>query len=368
MFEPYGDEGLYIAGPECFYRHGYELWWSQRKLAEYYGIPVVLPTSTALKLDKEDLRLNAQEIFDDLIVQVGRTTAIIADLEFFRGCEPDGGTLFELGWIWARGGRLYGYSRDMRPMSVKNQGARLENGILLDQDGRPHPYGDLPFCPSLIGSTKLIEGAFPDALKVYLMDLDEERKRRARGYGQPISVRSVAYNGLRTVADVGFGPVVYFAGPERYSPDAEVFYRDAKTLCRKYGYAAVCPLDTVEGMPEPKTEDPYVMATWRFDKSMALLSASDVLVANLEDFHGWEPNSDVSFECGAAYAMGKRCIGYMPDTSVMRRRIPHYGGACDNRDWCGNVVENFDYPINLMFSCSMPIFEGNLEKVLQENL
>ncbi len=48
--------------------------------------------------------------------------------------------------------------------------------------------------------------------------------------------------------------------------------------------------------------------------------------------------------------------------------IPHYGDDHGGRDWCGNVVENFNYPINLMFSCSMPVFEGNLEKVLQETL
>lgn len=358
MFEPYGKEGLYIAGPECFYGRGYELWWAQRKLAEYHGVPVVLPTSTELKLDATDPKLNAKEIFDDLIVQVARTTSIIADLEFFRGCEPDGGTVFELGWVWAKKGRLYGYSRDLRPMSVKNQNARLEDGVLLDQNGWRHPYGDLPFCPSLVGSTRLVEGDFADALKVYLMDLDEERK--GNSMNRALSMRSIII--------AGAGPVVYLSGPERYSPDALRFYKDAKELCGKLGYSAVCPLDEVEEMPAPDTEDPYTLAAWRFRKSMALLAASDIVVANLADFHGWEPNNDVSFECGVAYGLGKRCVGYMPDTSIMRRRIPHYGEEKGNLDWCGNAVENFDHPINLMFACSMPIFEGPLEKVLQENL
>ena len=141
----YKNEGLYIAGPECFYQNGYELWWAQRKLAEYYGIPVVLPTSTPLKLDNDDLALNAKEIFDDLIDQVKKTTAIIADLEFFRGSEPDGGTIFEMGWIWQKGGRVYGYTRDKRSMAEKNQAAYLSNGIIIDQDGRELPYSSLPF-------------------------------------------------------------------------------------------------------------------------------------------------------------------------------------------------------------------------------
>lgn len=358
MFEPYQNEGLYIAGPECFYTRGYSLWWAQRKLAEYYGVPVVLPTSTELKLDNADPRLNAHEIFDDLVVQVSRTTAIIADLEFFRGCEPDGGTLFELGWIWSRQGRLYGYSRDMRPMAVKNQNAKLVDDELFDQYGWSHPYADLPFCPSLVGSTKLIEGDFSDALKIYLMDLDEARKNQVRG----ISTRQA----VDVSFSVGSGPVVYLSGPERYSPDAGSWYREAKELCARHGYTALCPLDPVPGLLEPESEDPYVLATWQFEKAMVLLSAADIFVANLEDFHGWEPNNDVSFECGVAFGMGKRCFAYMPDTRKMQQRIPHYSPEKGGADWCGCSVENFDYPINLMFSCSMPIIEGSLENVLQE--
>lgn len=360
MFEPYKAEGLYIAGPECFYHRGYDLWWSQRKLAEYYGIPVVLPTSTDLKLDHEDLRENAEEIFKDLIEQVKHTTAIIADLEFFRGSEPDGGTVFELGWIWARQGRLYGYSRDLRPMHTKNQAARIQNGEVVDQKGWPHPYGDLPFCPSIVASTKLIEGSFSDALRAYMLDLDEARKNQARAVESPKRLHITAE--IKTSK-----PVAYLAGPERYSPDADIFYAEAKQLCSRYGYHAVTPLDDIKEFNKIDTNDPFVSAVADFEKAMALIRASDLVIANLEDFHGMEPNNDTAFECGAAYGMGKRCIGYMPDTSIMQKRIPHIekDGTC--LDWCGFVVENFNYPINLMFACSMPMYEGSLESALLQS-
>jgi len=41
----------------------------------------------------------------------------------------------------------------------------------------------------------------------------------------------------------------------------------------------------------------------------------------------------------------------------MREKIP----SLDNTgyDFCDNVIENFDYPINLMFACSMEIIEGS---------
>ena len=174
------DVGLYIAGLECFYTRGYELWWAQRKLAEYHGFSVVLPTDTGLKLDDPDLKLIALEIFEDLKVQVRRTSAIIADLEFFRGCEPDGGTLFEIGMIYAKHGRCYGYTREIRSMIHKNQGARLYDGMVVDQAGWEHPYGGLPFCPSLGGSTKMVEGGFKDCLHSLMRDIGEERKNIGR--------------------------------------------------------------------------------------------------------------------------------------------------------------------------------------------
>ena len=55
-----------------------------------------------------------------------------------------------------------------------------------------------------------------------------------------------------------------------------------------------------------------------------------------------------------------RCLfGYMDDVTRMRERIPNYGETREFRDECGRNAENFDYPINLMFSGSMPIFENS---------
>ena len=46
-------------------------------------------------------------------------------------------------------------------------------------------------------------------------------------------------------------------------------------------------------------------------------------------------------------------------------RIPNLGPAHEYRDACGCNAENFDYPINLMFSASMPIYEGGFENALR---
>jgi hypothetical protein len=55
----------------------------------------------------------------------------------------------------------------------------------------------------------------------------------------------------------------------------------------------------------------------------------------------------------------------MDDTTVMRKRIPHYGGDKNYKDICGYEVENFNYPVNLMFASSMPVLEGDFEAIVK---
>jgi hypothetical protein len=52
----------------------------------------------------------------------------------------------------------------------------------------------------------------------------------------------------------------------------------------------------------------------------------------------------------------------MDRTPRMLDRIPNIDGF----DAAGNVVENFNYSANLMFSCSMPILEGSFEAVMEK--
>ena len=43
------------------------------------------------------------------------------------------------------------------------------------------------------------------------------------------------------------------------------------------------------------------------------------------DFRGYEPSNDVSFECGMGYQLGKKLFGYMRDTTPCRSASPNYG-------------------------------------------
>ena len=155
------------------------------------------------------------------------STAILCNLEFYRGADVDGGSLYEVGMAYAKGARCYGYTRDKRPMVWKYQGGELRDGIVYDRKGRPLPYADLPFSPNVMGAMKIVEGDFDDCLQVFALDTEELRKRGE--LPAPPVPAAPRRGGL---------PVLYLAGPERYDPDCLEQYDRMKALCREAGVAA----------------------------------------------------------------------------------------------------------------------------------
>ncbi len=351
----YEGEGLYIAGPMCFMKGGYDLWWAERKLAESKGVSVVLPTSTPLKLDQKNKKLNAKEIFDDLIYQVNRTSVIIACLDNFRGSESDGGTVYEIGWIWSKGGRIYGYSRDMRSVCEKNSYIRITNGKVFAENNLLLPYYNMPAAPSIVGSSRLLEGSFEDALNLYISDIHEE-ERCGRAFFPQVNELSLVERDKQAKR-------VYLATQDRYAIDAEKRYMHLKEIALSKGWVAVSPLDYIPGFDY---EGPSLYASSACDlkRRMSLLKSCDAILADLNDLRGFEPASDIAFECGAAYGFGLNCVGYMDDTSIMQERIPHIDELEVHNDIAGYTIENFSYPINLMFSCSFDIIQGNCKSAL----
>lgn len=349
----FSKEKLYLAGPECFYTNGYTLWDAMRRKAEYYGFGVTMPSDNQLDLTHEDLRENAKEIFRNCAKCINESTAILVDLETFRGSEPDGGSIYELGMAYARGIRCYAYTRDKRAMVWKHQGVTMKDQKVYDSDGRILPYQDLPFAPSIFGACKIIEGSFDDCLNLLMMDIEQEEKNGVLGITP--AMRSV----LDPAPIPHERPVIYLAGPERYDSDAEQKYESMKEICNRYGFDAKSPLDRARCDTVVINPNPYQTAASLFYRYQQNVRDCDIILANLNDFRGLEPNNDVSFECGMAYQLGKKMFGYMSDTTIMKERIPNYGPDYEYRDECGRNAENFDYPINLMFSGSMPILEAS---------
>lgn len=352
-------ESIYIAGPMCFYEDGYPRWYVMRDRAKVKGFDISMPNDTQLEMDPNDLQKNGDVIFDNCVKCMNISTAIICNLEFYRGADVDGGSIYEVGMAYAKGARCYGYTRDKRPMVWKYQGSIIRDGTVYDQKGRPLPYGNLPFSPNLIGSMKIVEGDFDDCLQAFSLDIEEERKKAGGRAAEFVPVVEKTLSGVDQ-------PVIYIAGPERYDVDAAQKYAKMKALCEKYGFYATVPTDEIPGIPAIESDDPFTQAYHIFYRQQQHVRNCNIVIANLNDFYGWEPDSDTAFECGMGFYLRKKLYGYMADTTHTIDRIPNFGPEREYRDACGCNVENFDYPINIMFASSMLIIQGGFEDALRQ--
>lgn len=362
-------EKIYIAGPECFYKKGPAILDAMRRRAESLGFGVTLPNSHPLDMENPDLRKRADSIFEDLRRIMKETTVIIADLEAYRGSEADSGTVYELGMAYADGLKCYGYTRDKRSLAWKDQKYTMRGGVIYDERNQPAPYSDLPFSPSVIGSTKIVEGDFDDCLAMLMTDLEEEWKTKGRGNGE--RGRDGAWEGRAIFAPAGkpaagpaYKPRVYLSDTLRYGKDGRKGYEQMKQLCASLGLEALTPCDRAEGLEQTKSANPYTKAAALTENYRCLVQSCDAVIADLNHYRGYECANDVGFECGMGFEMGKRLFGYMDDTRPCIETIPNLGEAEQFRDMTGSNVENFNYPVNLMFGSSMEIYQGRFEEVI----
>ena len=430
MKQTFQGENIYIAGPECFYEGGPALLATMKQHSEAQGFGVTLPNDHPLDMENPDLRKRADSIFADLEAVMRETTVVIADLEAFRGSEADSGTIYELGMAYAKGARCFGYTRDKRPLSWKDQKYQFDGKHITDEHGKIAPYPDLPFAPSVVASTKITEGDYQHCLSRLMEELEEEKKlggteRQAGTDAAECSADNKACSA--DAADCGMEdrscvsgcadrrtekpdgwrqtplharPRIFLSGTERYEKNARELYARYKALGEQLGVEILTPMDGIlpqlenctaeafraarnsgnlenggmsgaerknidaEKIPEAFTEDPYARAAYLFQNWQQQLAACDAILADLNDYRGYECSNDVGFECGAAFQMGKKCFGYMRDTRRMRDRFPNRGEKYGFRDMNGANVENFDYPINLMIGSSMQIYEGSIEEIL----
>lgn len=354
------DESLYIAGPLCFYKNGYGMWNALRKEAEFNGFNVALPNDTVLEYEEGNKRQFSAAIFKNCRDSMNKTTCIVANLENYRGMVPDGGTVYEMGMAYAKGAKLYGFTRDKRPERMKYGPGIYKENEVYDLDGRVLPHKELPFGLCIVGSTKIIEGNFTDALETLKCDIEEESKMKANR-----NVFIMDADPQPTVMPTD-KPRVYLSSFERYDNVAKEKFDEMKNICEKYGLIAISPLDDAPMVDRVESDDVYEMAYNQFDHYQQHVRNCDVILANLNDYHGFEPNDDVSFECGMAFQLGKKCFGYVKEIKPMIELVPNKGKELEYRDINDMNVEDFDNPLNLMFGASFTLFDGSFEDVVKK--
>ncbi|WP_353154703.1 nucleoside 2-deoxyribosyltransferase [Pollutimonas bauzanensis] len=157
---------------------------------------------------------------------------------------------------------------------------------------------------------------------------------------------------------------IYLAGFDVFRPDAVQYGRQLKTLCEKYGFEGLYPLDNAA----PKTLTTLELARWIYHANIALIEEADILMANLNVFRGAEPDSGTVFEVGYATALKKPVWVYTDQArSLVEQVAVHKApGTRSYVDTQGYTVEDFGLNLNLMIACSAHVVVGSAEDCLQE--
>ncbi len=160
-------------------------------------------------------------------------------------------------------------------------------------------------------------------------------------------------------------PKAYLAGFHIFYEDCDQRGEELKRLCRKYGIIGIYPPD-----PEPQDQFPPYQPKdgslaeeefYYFTRDVNHIRRSDMILAQLEDYHGCEPDSGTAFECGACAALGYRLYAYCDSTEPLVERIKCEKHRREDGVWVdgdGNSIEDFGYPLNLMFSGCMKVADS----------
>jgi len=156
---------------------------------------------------------------------------------------------------------------------------------------------------------------------------------------------------------------IYIAGPDVFEKDSIEIGKRYVKLCSEYGFSGHYPLDNIVDFNQTKQK----IAQDIFLANEKLIDECDIIIANLNLFRGKEADSGTIWECGYAYAKGKKVYGYMESTRDYLQEFPmareENGQFLDEEN---RYIEDFNYPINLMIACStIKIVAGNFENVLK---
>ena len=112
--------------------------------------------------------------------------------------------------------------------------------------------------------------------------------------------------------------VAYLAGPDVFFPNAREHAARKVEICAKYRLRGLPPLSEEGGelSAEPSFE------AWRviYDRNLAAMEASDVIIANLTPFRGASADAGTLVELGWFLGQGKPVFGYSNSAMAFAER------------------------------------------------
>ena len=138
---------VYLAGPDIF-RPDADGWAAAaRELLAAHGLQALIP------IDGD--QVSASGIYHANLEMIRSADAVLANLNAFRGTEPDSGTCFEVGLAVALGKTVIGYLADGRVLKDK---VSHDGQTMLAADGLRVEDFDLPLNLMLAMSCRLVVG------------------------------------------------------------------------------------------------------------------------------------------------------------------------------------------------------------------
>lgn len=138
---------LYLAGPDVFRPDAHARGLELKALCAQFDIEGLFPLDQDVPVHIVDPREQAAWIYRANIGLIERADAVLANLDFFRGPEPDSGTCFEVGYAVAKGKPVFGYIpehgsfaqriRERHPGAIGADGVLDVHGWSIEEFGLP---------------------------------------------------------------------------------------------------------------------------------------------------------------------------------------------------------------------------------------
>ncbi len=156
---------IYLAGPDVFLPDAKEQGERLKGICRRYGYEGLFPLDN--ELSGETPEKLAGMIREANVAMIRRCDLVIANLNPFRGPEPDSGTVWEVGFAAGLGKPVYGHSADTRSLKEKTvamldlepNSTSDKGGMMIEDFGLTHNlmFAHIVVAQSLEGVLRRLE-------------------------------------------------------------------------------------------------------------------------------------------------------------------------------------------------------------------
>ncbi|HTJ94240.1 MAG TPA: nucleoside 2-deoxyribosyltransferase [Pararobbsia sp.] len=157
-------ESIYLAGFDVFRRDAIAYGAELKRLCALYGFEGLYPLDNALP-DGLHGHEAANWIYEQNVALIRDADLVVANLNHFRGLEPDSGTAFEVGFAIALDKPVWAYIDDGGAIVAQVPHSRDASGVALDDQGFIVEDFGLPRNLMLACSSRIVVGDAEQCLK-----------------------------------------------------------------------------------------------------------------------------------------------------------------------------------------------------------